>query len=159
MPAHNATWQAHKAELFELAARVGAIIGQDARGKPTIRHPPSGSERSFPTWLAALSWLRSVTTDSQRTALVAAQQAPEAIPVAMPYYGPDTAPPPVQRAPQASTRRSATVTPPPRPAPETPPLIRWDCPSCGQRCKAPQACAGRRGTCPHCGLRHYVPPQ
>jgi DNA-directed RNA polymerase subunit RPC12/RpoP len=39
----------------------------------------------------------------------------------------------------------------------TPELVRFLCPQCGKRCKAPADAAGRRATCPRCGSRLEVP--
>lgn len=76
----KAEWKSHKEELFALAAQLGAEVGQSQDGRPTIRYPPSGPKREYPTWLAALSWLRDCARD---------QRTPQEVPYALPYHPPD----------------------------------------------------------------------
>src|SRR5690348_15449422 len=37
-------------------------------------------------------------------------------------------------------------------------MIRFSCPSCGKRLKAPENGTGRKTSCPGCGQSLYVPP-
>jgi hypothetical protein len=37
-------------------------------------------------------------------------------------------------------------------------LMRFLCPNCGKRCKAPVGAVGRKGSCPRCGISLEVPP-
>lgn len=162
MPNRNPDhWTCHKAALFELAAKIGAEIGQDANSKPTIRHPPSATAHSFPTWLAALSWLRQIAKDQQpkTNAHLQPVAAPpnsqtgkeftplppgqEEVPYALPYI------PPVPHT------RAVEILP--HEAKASDGLIRFHCPACHKRIKTTTGTAGRSGTCPHCHEPLIVP--
>ena len=41
--------------------------------------------------------------------------------------------------------------------PMTPELIRFNCPKCGKRCKAPEGAAGKGATCPRCKSHFEIP--